>query len=107
MRLMRCCKVGSCRLNLLALSAVVGSSWLVSHEAPGAPPRPDHVVVVIEENHSYDQLLGPSSPAGYTKWLASVGASFTNSFAVEHPSQPNYLDLFSGANQGTGGTDAF
>src|SRR5262249_39564765 len=25
---------------------------------------------------------------------------FTQSFAVEHPSQPNYLDLFSGSNQG-------
>jgi acid phosphatase len=24
----------------------------------------------------------------------------TNSFAIEHPSQPNYLDLFSGSNQG-------
>jgi hypothetical protein len=30
----------------------------------------------------------------------------TASFAIEHPSQPNYLDLFSGANQGTTGTDA-
>jgi hypothetical protein len=30
----------------------------------------------------------------------------TASSAIEHPSQPNYLDLFSGANQGTTGTDA-
>ncbi|HKF20948.1 MAG TPA: alkaline phosphatase family protein, partial [Candidatus Angelobacter sp.] len=31
--------------------------------------------------------------------LAQQGALFTQSFAVEHPSQPNYLDLFSGSNQ--------
>jgi len=64
-------------------------------------PRPDHVVIVLEENHSYNEILGASSPAAYIKSLAGAGASFTNSFAVEHPSQPNYLDFFSGSNQGT------
>jgi hypothetical protein len=29
-------------------------------------------------------------------------ANFTNSHAVDHPSQPNYLALFSGSTQGTG-----
>jgi hypothetical protein len=72
-----------------------------------APPRPDHVVVVVEENHSYSEILGSSSPATWLKSLASAGASFTKSFAIEHPSQPNYLDLYSGANQGTTGTDSF
>jgi acid phosphatase len=32
--------------------------------------------------------------------LAAQGALFTQSHAVEHPSEPNYLDLFSGGNQG-------
>ena len=62
-------------------------------------PRPDHVVVVIEENHAYNQIIGsPSAP--YINGLAANNVSFTNSHAIEHPSQPNYLDLFSGANQG-------
>ena len=60
-------------------------------------PVPDHVVVVIEENHSYSQIIGsPSAP--YINQLAQAGASFTNSHGIEHPSQPNYLDLFSGSN---------
>jgi hypothetical protein len=60
---------------------------------------PDHVVVVMEENHSFSNIIGSSS-APYINSLAQQGALFTQSFAVEHPSQPNYLDLFSGSNQG-------
>jgi hypothetical protein len=62
-------------------------------------PTPSHVVLVIEENHSYNEIIGSSS-APYINSLASQGALMTQSFAVEHPSQPNYLDLFSGSNQG-------
>jgi len=60
---------------------------------------PDHVVIVIEENHSFASIIGSSS-APYINSLAQQGALFTQSFGVEHPSQPNYLDLFSGSNQG-------
>ena len=61
-----------------------------------AIPRPDHVVVVMEENHSYSDVIGSSS-APYINSLAAGGASFTQSFAVTHPSEPNYLALFSGS----------
>jgi len=60
---------------------------------------PDSVVIVIEENHSFSSIIGSSS-APFINSLAQQGALFTQSFAVEHPSQPNYLDLFSGSNQG-------
>ncbi|MGH6890375.1 MAG: alkaline phosphatase family protein [Rhizomicrobium sp.] len=62
-------------------------------------PRPDHVIVVMEENHSYSDIIG-NTDAPYINSLAQSGALFTNSFAISHPSQPNYLDLFSGSNQG-------
>jgi len=62
-------------------------------------PTPDHIVVVVEENHSYSEIIGNSN-APYINQLAQAGASFTNSHGIEHPSQPNYLDLFSGSNQG-------
>jgi len=55
--------------------------------------------VVMEENHSYSEIIG-SPDAPYINALAAAGALFTNSFAITHPSQPNYLDLFSGLNQG-------
>ena len=62
-------------------------------------PVPDHVVLAIEENHAYSQIIGSSS-APYINSLAQSGALFTQSYAIEHPSEPNYLDLFSGSNQG-------
>lgn len=62
-------------------------------------PRPDHLVIVIEENKSYKQIIG-NMAAPYINRLANEGALFTNSFAVAHPSQPNYLALFSGSTHG-------
>src|SRR6266498_5233602 len=64
-------------------------------------PAPDHVVILILENHAYSQIIG-SSAAPHINALANDASSalFTQSFAIEHPSQPNYLDLFSGSNQG-------
>ena len=67
--------------------------------AAAALPKPDHLVVVIEENHSYSDVIGSSS-APYINSLASQGASFTQSFAVSHPSEPNYLALFAGSTEG-------
>ncbi len=68
--------------------------------AAGTPiPKPDHVVIVMEENHGYSQVIGSSS-APYINALAQQGALFTNSSAVSHPSQPNYVALFSGSTQG-------
>jgi len=56
----------------------------------GRLPRPDHVVVVMMENHAYSSIIGDSS-AAYLDSLAAQGASFTRSYAVTHPSEPNYL----------------
>ncbi len=67
-------------------------------------PRPDHVVIVIEENHGYDQIIG-SSDAPYINALARRGMLFTQSFGVTHPSQPNYLALFSGSTHGVTGNE--
>jgi phosphatidylinositol-3-phosphatase len=64
-------------------------------------PVPDHIVVAILESHSYSQLIG-SSAAPYINSLANDTSSalFAESFAVAHPSQPNYLVLYSGSTQG-------
>ncbi|GAA4633530.1 alkaline phosphatase family protein [Actinoallomurus vinaceus] len=63
-------------------------------------PRPDHVVIVVMENHSYNDIIGSSSAPYINNTLKAGGANFTQSFAVTHPSQPNYLELFSGSTQG-------
>lgn len=67
--------------------------------ATGALPQPDSVVIVIEENKDYSQIIG-SDEAPYINALARQGALFTRSFGLLHPSQPNYLALFSGSTQG-------
>lgn len=85
------------------LRASAGAACVCCAAGPlnAAPPipTPDHVVIVMEENHGYSEIIGSSS-APYINSLAAQGALFTDSFAIEHPSQPNYLDLFSGSNQG-------
>lgn len=61
--------------------------------------RPDHIIIVVDENHGYSQVVG-SDNAPYINELIQSGALFTNSHGIGHPSQPNYLVLFSGNNQG-------
>lgn len=63
-------------------------------------PRPDHVVVVIEENRDYTQIMDTQRSDSYIHSLAKRGRLLTQSYGVTHPSQPNYLALFSGSIQG-------
>lgn len=81
--------MGACALSLAAP---------LSHNGP-LLPRPDHIVLVIEENHSYSQIID-SLDAPYINRLAAQGAVFTESYGATYPSQPNYLTLFSGSTQG-------
>ncbi len=70
---------------------------LIIHTAFGGElPRPDHIVIVVEENKAYSQIIG-NKDAPWINALAKRGALFTNSFGVTHPSQPNYLALFTGS----------
>lgn len=65
----------------------------------GELPRPDHIVIVIEENKSFSQIIG-NREAPYINELAKRGALFTQSYGITHPSEPNYLALFSGTTRG-------
>lgn len=62
-------------------------------------PRPDHIVIVIEENKPFAQIIG-NRAAPYINELARRGTLFTQSYGVAHPSQPNYLALFTGSTHG-------
>lgn len=89
-------KISMRHLLLLALLALTLAS--VAHAE--RLPRPDHVVVVIEENRSYSQIMHMRNSNSYIHALARRGVLFTQSYGVTHPSQPNYLALFSGSTQG-------
>lgn len=79
------------------LSLTVLTVWTGQWPARAAVqlPRYDHVVIVVEENHATSQIIGNKS-APFINALAADGALMTQSFAVAHPSQPNYLALFAG-----------
>jgi len=59
-------------------------------------PKLDHVAIILMENKSYDEARTPP----YTASLIAAGTSFSQSCAIAHPSQPNYLALWSGSTMG-------
>jgi len=85
--------------SVLAFSTLLLAATMMPRQAVAQLPQFDHIVIVVMENHSFGQIIGNAS-APYINGLAEQNANFTQSFAIEHPSQPNYLDLFSGSNQG-------
>lgn len=112
------------RLHALCIGGLLGAAAALAAPAGAAAgaiaaPVPSHTVVVILENHSASQVYGadlsfPEMP--YLRSLAQAGAVMTRaSFAQTpygrtpagyagplpaRPSQPNYLYLFAGNNQG-------
>lgn len=62
---------------------------------PSGQPTFGHVFLVMEENHSYSDVIGNSSMP-YLNSLASQYGLATQYFATGHPSMPNYLMLTTG-----------
>ena len=86
-----------CRTKIaLAALAWAASSLLPAAAAEPGIPTPDHVVIAILENHSFTDIMeGAAAP--FLQELGRRGAVFEKSYAVEHPSQPNYFALFTGS----------
>lgn len=91
-------------MTTAAASVITGALALTASTAAEAAstalPRFNHIVIVVMENKNFNAIIGRSDEAPYINKLAASGAVFSNSFAVAHPSQPNYLALFSGSTQG-------
>jgi acid phosphatase len=105
------------RLLISLLLVPLALTSLACHQRPSAPtpagpklkwpvghPVYDHVLIVVEENKDYGQIIG-SPAAPYINSLKKDGASFTQMYAEEHHSQGNYFWLFSGSNQNVGFLD--
>jgi hypothetical protein len=80
-------------------AAAAAAITLAASLARAQLPVPDHVLIVVLENHDFEQIIG-AEDAPYINSLAADGALFAGSHAITHPSQPNYLWLFSGSDQG-------
>jgi hypothetical protein len=94
-----------------AAATLAVSGTVASTEPPaaiGLPGTPNlvgtisalsHIYVIVMENHEYGAIIGnPKAP--YLNSLAARYGLATNYTAVAHPSEPNYLALFSGSTQG-------
>jgi hypothetical protein len=90
-------------LALLAAPAGCGqaSPGTVSLASPAevAQPQGSRVIVVMLENAEYGEVIGSAS-APYVNSLARRYGLMTQSYAIRHPSLPNYLALTSGSTQG-------
>jgi acid phosphatase len=86
-----------CALAALELACGGGSTKTQTSVPPGQPGQPtfSHVILVVEENHSYAEVMGISSMP-YFNSLASQYGVAGQYFADAHPSLPNYLMLTTG-----------
>lgn len=82
--------------SLVALAVASGA-----RPARAALPQPAHVVVIVEENKSFAQIVGNAS-APTINAFARHAALFTNAHGVTHPSLPNYLAMFAGITNDNG-----
>jgi phosphatidylinositol-3-phosphatase len=74
---------------------IVASRLATSSKAQASLPI-RHVLVVVEENHSYSQVIGNVNEAPYLNSLAGAGGTAANYYAVTHPSIGNYFTLTTG-----------
>jgi phosphatidylinositol-3-phosphatase len=79
-------------------AAAAKTSW------PVGLPVYDHIVVVVEENKDYNQIIGQAETP-YINKLRQEGANFTAFYAEEHHSEGNYFWLLSGSDQNVGFQD--
>ncbi|HVG08751.1 MAG TPA: alkaline phosphatase family protein [Thermoanaerobaculia bacterium] len=69
---------------------------------PAGLPVYDHVVIVVEENKDYEQIIDNPAAPYINGTLMAEGANLTRMYGEEHHSQGNYFWLFSGSNQHIG-----
>ena len=95
-------------LTLLALTGCGSATLALPIQThPSARARtshgpPAHIAVILMENHEYGDVIG-SRDAPYINRLAASYALATSSYAITHPSLPNYLALTGGSTFGISG----
>ncbi|HEY6578739.1 MAG TPA: alkaline phosphatase family protein [Rhizomicrobium sp.] len=74
--------------------------------APLAVPRYAHIFVIIEENHSTDEIVPNPAAPNLTHFAQDYGYAW-KFYAERHPSEPNYVAILGGDTFGIKDDDAF
>ena len=98
-------------LRALGTMALAASCWTNPVLAQAAPddasvPRYAHIVVILEENKDYSQVLGPAVAPNIAGWMKHYGSA-TRFYGEVHPSEANYVALLGGDTFGIHDDDAF
>jgi phosphatidylinositol-3-phosphatase len=86
-------------LLVLGVLALVVSAFAAASSPNSANAHLKHVFVIVLENHSQPSVIGDVN-APYITSLANTYGMADNYFGVTHPSEPNYVAMITGSNQG-------
>jgi phospholipase C len=87
------------RAAALAALLVLGAATLADRVSARARAPASHVVVIMMENKEAGDVIG-NPAASYENALARRYGLATESYAITHPSLPNYLAITSGSTDG-------
>jgi hypothetical protein len=86
------------RTNWVCVSAAVAATVSASLSAAAADltvPKYDHIVLIIEENTGFNQVIGNSLAPNINNFANTYGLA-TQYFTVGDPSAPNYVAMLGG-----------
>jgi phospholipase C len=88
----------------LALALVAGLCGMIAWGTPtlaAAPhlPRYKHVFYIVEENHSFTDIIGNAAAPNLTSLARTYGLA-TDYYGTSHPSEPNYVAMIGGSDFG-------
>lgn len=91
---------------LAAVAVAVIPTVGASATSSGSVPRYDHLFVVVEENHGFQDVVGNPAAPNLNALAGQFGLA-TDYFGVTHPSEPNYVALLGGNNYSVNSDDPY
>ncbi len=74
--------------------------------AEQAVPRYEHIFLIVEENHTADQIIGSGRAPNFDALAKEYGIA-SQFYAETHPSEPNYVAMLGGDTFGITDDDAY
>jgi phospholipase C len=97
----------SVSLTATAIGSMIAGGLGVCAAAPPVIPHYEHIFLIIEENHSYGEIIGAQSIAPNINRLAQEYGQATKFYAEVHPSEGNYVAMLGGDTFGIHDDDAY